>query len=178
MGSSSSLIGEAPEGDRSPAAQYPPEVTSQAGQDAFECEMLYNITLCHLLVKDHRGALATCERLLSRPDALASIGPSAQCLIWFLVGVCRLALGEGRSEVAREAFMHSYAHDPVYVDDFLRRHEPTSERGYGGSGSNAGVAPSRGVGGHNSAHLGDVLRNCPAAVQQMPAMSVMRQQRL
>jgi len=142
------------EGDRPPMAQYPPELTTQAGQDAFECEMLYNITLCHLLAKDHRGALATCERLLGRPDALASIGPSAQCLIWFLVGVCRLALGEGRSDVAREAFMHSYAHDPVYVDDFLRRHEPTSERGYGGPGASSGAASSRGPGstsGNNSA---------------------------
>merc|ERR1711988_963234 len=80
--------------------------------------MLYNITLCHILARDYRRALATCERLLGRPDVLASIGPSAQCLIWFLVGVCRLALGEGRSNVAKEAFMHSYAHDPVYVDDF------------------------------------------------------------
>lgn len=151
--STGSLIGCA-DGDRPPIAQYPPEVTSQAGQDAFECEMLYNITLCHLLAKDHRGALATCERLLDRLEALASIGPSAQCLIWFLVGVCRLALGEGRSDVAREAFMHSYAHDPVYVDDFLRRHEPASDRGYGGNGANAGVAPPRGLGansGSNSA---------------------------
>merc|ERR1711988_1040783 len=129
--------------DRPAAALYPPEVMSQAGQDEFECEMLYNIILCHLLAKDHRKALATCERLLERDReaALASIGPSAQCLIWFLVGVCRLALGEGRSDVAREAFMHSYAFDPVYVDDFLRRHEPTTERGYGGHPANAGAPP-------------------------------------
>merc|ERR1719197_2276621 len=122
---------------------------TQAGQDAFECEMLYNIVLCHILAKDHRAALATCERLLNRADALASIGPSAQCLIWFLVGVCRLALGEGRSDVAREAFMHSYAHDPVYVDDFLRRHEPTSERGYGGNSTGNGVAASRNAGANS-----------------------------
>jgi tetratricopeptide (TPR) repeat protein len=130
--------------DRHPVAQFPPEVSSQAGQDAFECEMLYNIILCHLLAKDHRSALAACERLLGRAEALASIGPEAQCLIWFLVGVCRLALGEGRSDVAREAFMHSYAHDPVYVDDFLHRHEPSSDRGYGGTSS--GAAPSRSLG--------------------------------
>jgi len=131
--------------------QFPPEVTTQAGIEAFECEMLYNITLCHLLAKDHRGALDTCEKLLERPDALAAIGPSAQCLIWFLVGVCRLAMGEGKSDVARAAFMHSYAHDPVYVDDFLRRHEPSSDRGYGGIGAGAQVAarngPFRPIGG-------------------------------
>merc|ERR1712232_790878 len=106
--------------------------------------MGYNIALCHLLAKDYGGGLATCERLLGRPEALASIGPSAQCLIWFLVGVCRLALGEGRSDVAREAFMHSYAHDPVYVDDFLRRHEPNKDRGYGGPGTGSGATTSRG----------------------------------
>merc|ERR1711988_1487231 len=106
--------------------------------------MLYNITLCHLLAKDYHSALATCERLLDRLDALALIGPSAQCLIWFLVGVCRVALGEGRSDAAREAFMHSYSHDPVYVDDFLRRHEPNKDRGYGGPGTGSGAAASRG----------------------------------
>merc|ERR1711937_996568 len=95
------------------------------------------------MAKDHRAALATCERLLGKTDALALIGPSAQCLIWFLVGVCRLALGEGRSDAAREAFMHSYAHDPVYVDDFLCRHEPAGDRGYGGPGTNTGAIPSR-----------------------------------
>jgi len=145
--STGSLLGGA-DVDRA-AVQCPPEVTSQAGMDAFECEMLYNITLCHLLAKDHRGALATCERLLDRAEALASIGPSAQCLIWFLVGVCRLALGEGRSDVAREAFMHSYAHDPVYVDDFLRRHEPGSDRGYGGGGTGTMVVASRNPGASN-----------------------------
>lgn len=142
--STGSLLGGA-DGDKPPTALYPPEVTTQVGQDAFECEMLYNITLCYILAKDYRGALATCERLLERPDALASIGPSAQCLIWFLVGVCRLALGEGRSDSAREAFMHSYAHDPVYVDDFLRRHEPSSDRGYGGPGASNGAMTSRGA---------------------------------
>jgi len=136
------------------ALVQPPELISEEGQHAFECEMLYNITLCQLLAKDHRGALATCERLLQRPDALALVGSSAQCLIWFLVGVCRLALGEGRSEEAREAFMHSYAHDPVYVDDFLHRHEPNAERGYGGGvmpvlSSNSGPksTPFRPIGG-------------------------------
>lgn len=145
--STASLAGGG-DSDRQSAGQYPPEVMSQTGQDTFECEMMYNITICHLMAKDHRAALATCERLLGRPDALALIGPSAQCLIWFLVGVCRLALGEGRSDVAREAFMHSYAHDPVYVDDFLRRHEPTVERGYGGP--NAGMAPVRSSSSGNS----------------------------
>merc|ERR1719197_327078 len=124
---------------------------TQAGQDAFECEMLYNIVLCHILAKDHRAALATCERLLGRTDALASIGPSAQCLIWFLVGVCRLALGEGRSDVAREAFMHSYSHDPVYVDDFLRRHEPNADRGYGGATTTSGIHPRNGAGAGGAA---------------------------
>jgi tetratricopeptide (TPR) repeat protein len=141
--STGSLLGGVESNDRMPTAMYPPEVTSQIGQDAFECEMLYNITLCHILARDYRRALDTCERLLDRPDALSAIGPSAQCLIWFLVGVCRLALGEGRSDVAREAFMHSYAHDPVYVDDFLRRHEPSSERGYGGPGASTGASTAR-----------------------------------
>jgi tetratricopeptide (TPR) repeat protein len=136
------------------ANAHPPELMSQEGQHAFECEMLYNIVLCQLLAKDHRAALTTCERLLQRPDALALVGSSAECLIWFLVGVCRLALGEGRSDEAREAFMHSYSHDPVYVDDFLRRHEPNVDHGYGGgsttaSGSSSGAKsrPFRPIGG-------------------------------
>lgn len=132
------------------AQTHPPEVSSHEGQSAFECEMLYNICLCQLLAKDHRAALETCERLLERPDALALVGSSAQCLIWFLVGVCRLALGEGRGDEAREAFMHSYSHDPVFVDDFLHRHEPNVERGYGGGGAPAlgtAKAPFRPIGG-------------------------------
>jgi tetratricopeptide (TPR) repeat protein len=122
---------------------HPVEVTSEEGQAAFECEMMYNITLCHLLGKDHRAALSSCEALLERSDSLDIIGPSAQCLIWFLVGVCRVALGEGRSDAAREAFMHSYSHDPVYVDDFLRRHEPNADRGYGGPSGNPSNANAK-----------------------------------
>jgi len=114
-----------------PRRRAPPEVASRQGMNAFECEMQFNITLCYLLAKDYRGAQASCERLLGHWDALAGLGASAQCLVWFLIGVCRLALGEGNGDVAREAFMHSYAHDPVYVDDFLRRHEPTADRGTG-----------------------------------------------
>merc|ERR1712054_709085 len=49
--------------------------------------------------------------------------------------------------------MHSYAHDPVYVDDFLRRHEPTTERGYGGNPTNVGAPPRNAStsGGSNTA---------------------------
>merc|ERR1719484_144207 len=75
--------------------------------------MMYNITICHLMAKDHRAALATCERLLGRPDALALIGPSAQCLIWFLVGVCRLALGE-MAPVRSSSSGNSSARNPQF----------------------------------------------------------------
>jgi len=100
-----------------------PEVSTRQGLERFECEVLYNIVLCHLVARDYQAALATCEHMLhKRPEALSSLGPPAQCLAWFLVGCCYLALGDAGDEAARTAFNKSYSFDPVYVDDFLRRH--------------------------------------------------------
>lgn len=118
----------------------PLEVATEEGRERFECEILYNVGLCHLMGKDYRAALDAYELLLANP-ALDALGAQGQCLAWFLVGVCRLALGESPGEVVREAFMRSYAHDACYVDDFLRRHE--LELGRVAGGMTASVAPSR-----------------------------------
>jgi len=96
----------------------PPE----PGLEIFECEVLYNVAVCHLTAREYHSALVTCEQLLQRSRALQALATRTECLVWFLIGVCHLANGECRDELAREAFMRSYAHDPVYVDDFLRRH--------------------------------------------------------
>lgn len=149
------------------------QVATREGLVQFECEMLYNVALCHLIAHDYRAASMACERLLEHSTALASVGPNAQCLAWFLLGVCRLAMGEARSESVREAFMHSYAHDPVYVDDFLRRHEPrephsdTNGSGGGGGGERAGAlrrigGPSR-VGGPTPVRAPPPAAGCDAA---------------
>jgi len=141
--------------------RLPAEAASEEGHKCFECEMLYNIVLCHLLSRDHRSALLTCQRLLGITDALAALGATAQCLVWFLIGVCHLALGEGQSDSAREAFMHSYAHDPVYVNDFLRRHEPTADHGVGASGPSGLAGGGNGSRCQNPATQFRPIGGCP-----------------
>eukprot|EP00930_Biecheleria_cincta_P032842 TRINITY_DN22760_c0_g1_i1.p1 TRINITY_DN22760_c0_g1~~TRINITY_DN22760_c0_g1_i1.p1 ORF type:complete len:1223 (+),score=266.39 TRINITY_DN22760_c0_g1_i1:158-3826(+) len=102
----------------------PPEVASREGLAAFECECLYNIALCHLRDgRDPRAALDAVERLCERQEAVESLGASADSLVWFLAGICHLALGsEANEQHAKEAFGRSYSSDPAYVNDFLRRH--------------------------------------------------------
>jgi len=108
--------------------QYlPPEVSSQESFAVFECEVLYNIALCHLVANDHRAALLVCERLLHKDGILKSLGPRSQCLVWFLIGICHMAASDMQNEQARHAFMQSYSFDPTHVDDFLRRHKRKSE---------------------------------------------------
>jgi len=108
--------------------QYlPPEVASQEGLAVFECEVLYNVVLCHLTANDHRAALLVCERLLEKEGILKSLGPRSQCLVWFLIGICHMATSDMQNEQARHAFLQSYSFDPTYVDDFLRRHKKKSE---------------------------------------------------
>lgn len=115
--------------------RLPPEVASQKGLDCFACEAQYNIALCLLMGHQYRTALDTCQKLLECQEPLKELGAQALCLVWFLIGVCNLALGEVGDKVAREAFTQSYAHDPMYVDDFLRRHgrrhEPAVSMGPG-----------------------------------------------
>merc|ERR1712187_319427 len=89
--------------------------------------------------KNYRAALSACEQLRGYHAALELLGAQAQCLVWFLVGVCHLAMGEANEEIARDAFMRSYAHDATYVDDFLRRH-----------GKRHGPSPGMGPGGISS----------------------------
>merc|ERR550514_2445883 len=48
-------------------------------------------------------------------------------LVWFLQGLCHLAMDE--AEGSRESFMRSYSYDSRWVDDFLQRHEPSCEAG-------------------------------------------------
>jgi len=108
--------------------QYlPPEVASQEGFSVFECEVLYNVALCHLVANDHRAALLVCERLLEKEGILETLGPRSQCLVWFLIGICHMATSDMHNEQARHAFMQSYSFDPTYVDDFLRRHKKKKE---------------------------------------------------
>mmetsp|Transcript_75765 Transcript_75765/g.149765 ORF Transcript_75765/g.149765 Transcript_75765/m.149765 type:complete len:1208 (+) Transcript_75765:93-3716(+) len=100
-----------------------PEAFSRDGLAGFECEVLYNVVLCHLLAGDYQAAPAVCEQLLDEHAAsLEALGPPAQSLVWFLYGACCLAADAAHEDVARQAFMQSYAYDPSYVDDFLRRH--------------------------------------------------------
>jgi len=111
------------EGSTQQDATLLPEAVSKDGLAAFECEVLYNIVLCHLLAGNYQAAPAVCQQLLDEHAAsLKAFGPLAQSLMWFLYGACCLAADAAREDVAREAFMQSYAHNPVYVDDFLRRH--------------------------------------------------------
>lgn len=102
----------------------PPEVASREGLAAFECECLYNIALCHLRDgRDFRAALAVVNRLCERQEAMESLGSSAVSQVWFLAGICHLALGgEGSEQLAKDTFSRSYSSDPAYVNDFLRRH--------------------------------------------------------
>lgn len=102
--------------------RLPPEIASQRGLDRFACEAQYNIALCQLMAGQYGPALTTCWRLLDCHDAMKDLGPKASCLAWFLIGICNLATGDMSNEAAREAFTASYADDPRYVDDFLRRH--------------------------------------------------------
>jgi len=108
--------------------QYlPPEVASQQGFVAFECEVLYNMALCHLVAHEHQAALLVCEKLLERENVLESFGPRSQCLVWFLIGICHMATSDMHNEQARHAFVQSYSFDSTYVDDFLRRHKKKNE---------------------------------------------------
>jgi len=103
----------------------PPEALSAQGLASFECECIYNVALCHLRGRDFRAALVSVERLIDRQEDLASFGPSAISLVYFLSGICHLAMdseGSPSDLVARESFSRSYSYDAAYVDDFLRRH--------------------------------------------------------
>lgn len=109
--------------------RLPEEIATQKGLDAFACEAQYNIALCQLVSQQHAAALATCNRLMQCQESLRDLGPQALCLCWFLIGVCHLTLQSGE-ELAREAFTQSFAKDPRYVDDFLRRHGRRNEGGF------------------------------------------------
>eukprot|EP00928_Gymnodinium_smaydae_P044689 TRINITY_DN2980_c0_g2_i1.p1 TRINITY_DN2980_c0_g2~~TRINITY_DN2980_c0_g2_i1.p1 ORF type:complete len:1207 (+),score=285.99 TRINITY_DN2980_c0_g2_i1:34-3654(+) len=111
------------------AARRGPEVNTREGLECFECEMLYNMVICHLVQKEYRAAIQVCERMLAMDAALSRFGSRAQCLVWFLIGLCHLARGEATDDAVREAFMSSYSYDRVYVDDFLRRHERRGNEG-------------------------------------------------
>eukprot|EP00403_Amphidinium_massartii_P038018 CAMPEP_0178451074 /NCGR_PEP_ID=MMETSP0689_2-20121128/43478_1 /TAXON_ID=160604 /ORGANISM="Amphidinium massartii, Strain CS-259" /LENGTH=1191 /DNA_ID=CAMNT_0020076611 /DNA_START=91 /DNA_END=3663 /DNA_ORIENTATION=+ len=102
--------------------RLPVEVSSQQGAAAFNCEVLYNLALCQLLACDRGAALETCEKLLESAEALQT--QHAFCLIWFLIGLCRMALGSFPPGDIQDAFTRSYAFHPCFVDDFLRRHDP------------------------------------------------------
>eukprot|EP00928_Gymnodinium_smaydae_P011314 TRINITY_DN14190_c0_g1_i1.p1 TRINITY_DN14190_c0_g1~~TRINITY_DN14190_c0_g1_i1.p1 ORF type:complete len:1233 (-),score=240.66 TRINITY_DN14190_c0_g1_i1:38-3736(-) len=118
-----------------------PEGASWEGFERYECLMHCNIAICRFMAGDREGAQETCAHLLeSGASALAAMGPGAQGLAWFLLGVVRLALAQGdgeSTEDAREAFKHSYAFDPACVDGFLARHEPSVA-----SGSTPRMTPS------------------------------------
>ena len=98
--------------------QLMPVVALRGGLARFECEILYNILLCHIGKRNYRDASAVADKLLLCGPGLAALGPNAEALAWFLLGVCSLAVGDAQSDAAREAFLESYASDPAYVDDF------------------------------------------------------------
>mmetsp|Transcript_88334 Transcript_88334/g.202006 ORF Transcript_88334/g.202006 Transcript_88334/m.202006 type:complete len:1102 (-) Transcript_88334:87-3392(-) len=78
-----------------------PEMTD-AGQAHFSDCMRYNCCLAYIMQGEFVSALQAARQ------------------IWFLCGLCHLALES--FEEAWEAFKQSYAKDPDSVDDFLRRH--------------------------------------------------------
>eukprot|EP00933_Yihiella_yeosuensis_P022799 TRINITY_DN17877_c0_g1_i2.p1 TRINITY_DN17877_c0_g1~~TRINITY_DN17877_c0_g1_i2.p1 ORF type:complete len:1271 (+),score=275.91 TRINITY_DN17877_c0_g1_i2:115-3927(+) len=114
-----------------PLRWLPVEVSSRQGLAFFELECLFNISLCHLRARDYVAALVSIDRLLERQEDLAAYGISSQGLIWFLAGICHLAL-EGdelpRDQLAREAFTRSFSYDASFVDDFLRRHTQSNQQ--------------------------------------------------
>jgi len=107
--------------------RLPPEVASAEGSGCFQCEVLYNLALCQLLACDRAAALTSCEKLVQMCEELQThLGATQQPLglAWFLVGLCRMALGTYAPGDVQDAFAQSYSYYPTYVDDFLRRHDP------------------------------------------------------
>eukprot|EP00746_Dinoflagellata_sp_MGD_P139679 gnl/MRDRNA2_/MRDRNA2_73095_c0_seq1.p1 gnl/MRDRNA2_/MRDRNA2_73095_c0~~gnl/MRDRNA2_/MRDRNA2_73095_c0_seq1.p1 ORF type:complete len:1176 (-),score=234.25 gnl/MRDRNA2_/MRDRNA2_73095_c0_seq1:30-3557(-) len=114
----------------------PPELHPD-GHIFFECEVLYNVALANLLDQNYMEALDRCQRLIEIAEREAHArtvsgitSPISQGdslgLVWFLAGLCQLALDE--VEASRESFMRSYSYHPTWVDDFLHRHEPSDGR--------------------------------------------------
>merc|ERR1719387_2576447 len=129
----------------------PPELHPD-GHIFFECEVLYNVALANLLDQNYIEALDRCQRLIeiaereAHAKAISGItSPIAQGdslgLVWFLAGLCQLALDE--VEASRESFMRSYSYHPTWVDDFLHRHEPSDGRPpHSGGGNSRANTPS------------------------------------
>mmetsp|Transcript_51898 Transcript_51898/g.137233 ORF Transcript_51898/g.137233 Transcript_51898/m.137233 type:complete len:834 (+) Transcript_51898:48-2549(+) len=93
-----------------------PEMT-EAGQAHFSDCMRYNCCLAYIMQGEFVSALQAARQVLASERSL----PTYSCSqIWFLCGLCHLALES--FEEAWEAFKQSYAKDPDSVDDFLRRH--------------------------------------------------------
>lgn len=86
----------------------------------FECECTFNLALCQLRSKSYAGALANLEKLCERMEEM-EICATAMGLVWFLCGICHLALDSATEQFAKEAFSRSYSYDTAYVDDFLHR---------------------------------------------------------
>lgn len=128
----------------------PPELHPD-GHIFFECEVLYNVALANLLDQNYMEALDRCQRLIEIAEREAHIktvsgisSPMSQGdslgLVWFLAGLCQLALDE--VEASRESFMRSYSHHPTWVDDFLHRHEPSDGRPpHSGAGNSRAPTP-------------------------------------
>lgn len=86
----------------------------------FECDCTFNLALCQLRSRDYAAALANLEKLCDRLEELQALN-SAHGLVWFLCGICHLALDSATEQFAKEAFARSYSYDTAYVDDFLQR---------------------------------------------------------
>lgn len=93
-----------------------PEMTD-AGQAHFSDCMRYNCCLAYIMQGEFVSALQAARQVLASERSLPTFSCSQ---IWFLCGLCHLALES--FEEAWEAFKQSYAKDPDSVDDFLRRH--------------------------------------------------------
>jgi hypothetical protein len=128
----------------------PPELHPD-GHIFFECEVLYNVALANLLDQNYVEALDRCQRLIEIAEREAHArtvsgisSPIAQGdslgLVWFLAGLCQLALDE--VEASREYFKRSYSYHPTWVDDFLHRHEPSDGRPpHSGAGNSRATTP-------------------------------------
>jgi len=133
----------------------PPELNPE-GHIFFECEVLYNVALANLLDQNYAEALDRCQRLIeiaerdfqiramsgvsSRNMSPISQGDSLG-LVWFLAGLCQLALDE--VEASSFSFKRSYSYYPTWVDDFLHRHEPSDGRPpHSGGGNSRCTTPS------------------------------------